>query len=74
MTVLNKWRALQRGLLVVILLVCLSVVLWSFSTEEDGSQREQKTSGHISAGGVDLTKQQKPKHAARTSGDKPNNM
>ena len=74
MTVLNKWKALQRGLLVVILLVCLSVVLWSFSTEEDGSQREQKTSGHISAGGVDLTKQQKPKHAARTSGDKPNNM
>ena len=74
MTVLNKGKALQRILLAVIPLVCLSVVWWSFSTEEDESQREQKTSGHISAGGVDLTKQQKPKHAARTSGDKPNNM
>ena len=60
-------------MLVVILLVCLSVVLWSFSTEEDGSRREQKQRDRISAVGEALTKPQQ-KHAARTSGGKPIGM
>ena len=48
---------------------------WSFSTEEDGSRREQKQSDRISAVGEALTKpQQKQKHAARTGGGKPIGM
>ena len=75
MTVLNKGKALQRILLAVIPLVCLSVVWWSFSTEEDESQKEQKTSGRMSAGGEALTKhQKKPKRSVKTSGGGQNSM
>jgi len=63
------------AILAVILLACLTVVWRSFSTEEDGSQREQKTSGRISIVGDLLPKQhQKPKRSAQASGGEPNSM
>ena len=75
MTVLNKGKALQRILLAVIPLVCLSVVWWSFSTEEDESQKDQKTSGRMSAMGEALPKQQqKPNRPAKTSVGGQNSM
>ena len=59
--------------LAVILPVCLSAIWWRFSTEEDVSQREQKTSGRISTVGEPLPKQQqKPKRSVQASGGEPN--
>ena len=57
--------------LVIMLLVCLIVLWWSFSTKEDELRREQKPSGCMSAGVEPLTKQQnKPKYLVQTRGDK----
>ena len=78
MTALNKWKALQRGLLAAMLTACLAVVWLSFPTENSESQRDQKTSGRMSAMGEALPKQQlKPNRSARsakTSGGKLNSM
>ena len=75
MVAIRQMGLVVFAILAVILLACLTVVWRSFSTEEDGSQREQKTSGRISIVGDLLPKQQqKPKRSAQASGDKPNNM
>ena len=82
MCILWALNVLLFGIVVMSLLITIreyrrvgSHETWSFSTEEDGSRREQKQSDRISAVDEALTKpQQKSKHAARTSGGKPIGM
>lgn len=72
--------ARQKGLdilavLAVIQLVCLDIFCLRYSTENAGSQRDQKTSGRMSAMGEALPKQQQnPNRPAKTSGGGQNSM